>query len=284
MVYGLQDVVRLRQMLDGSDAAESHKRVERTKLDALLGWCEVTTCRRRALLAYFGDESGAACGNCDVCLDPPTTWDATVAAQQLLSCVYRTGQRFGAGHVLDVLTGKQTDKVEQFDHARLSTFGIGADIDVRRWRSVLRQLMVAGYVVADQERYGALVLTPESRPLLRGDVRLELREDIAAPTKRKRSGAKRASVDLDPADGALFEALRALRARLAKEQGVPPYTVFHDASLLEMIERRPSTLAAMLDVNGVGDVKLERYGADFLAVLNDPPDATGDADPSDPNT
>jgi ATP-dependent DNA helicase RecQ len=270
MVYGLQDVVRLRQMLDGSDAAEAQKRIERGKLDALLGWCEITQCRRRALLAYFGDELGQACGNCDTCLKPPLTWDATIAAQQLLSCIYRTGQRFGAGHVLDVLIGKRTDKVEQHGHAALSTFGLGADIDVKRWRSVLRQLMVSGYITADQERYGALTLTPDSRPLLRGEIELHLREDTSTPAKPKRSGGKKPAVDLDTDGTALWEELRALRTRLAKDQGLPPYTVFHDATLLDMASVRPTTLQAMREISGVGEVKLERYGADFLAVINAP--------------
>lgn len=270
MVYGLQDVVRLRQMLDSSDAAEAQKRIERGKLDALLGWCEITQCRRRALLAYFGDELGHACGNCDTCLKPPVTWDATLAAQQLLSCIYRTGQRFGAGHVLDVLMGKQTDKVAQHGHATLSTFGLGAEIDVKRWRSVLRQLMVSGYITADQERYGALTLTPDSRPLLRGEIELHLREDTSAPAKSKRRSSKRPAVDLDADGEALWEELRALRTRLAKDQSLPPYTVFHDATLLDMASTRPTTLQAMREISGVGEVKLERYGADFLAVINAP--------------
>lgn len=279
MIYGLQDVVRLRQMLDDSDAAEAQKRIERGKLDALLGWCEITHCRRRALLAYFGDELGRSCGNCDTCLKPPATWDATLAARQLLSCIYRTGQRFGAGHVLDVLIGKRTDKVEQHGHAQLSTFALGAGVDVKRWRSVLRQLMVGGYITADPERYGALTLTPESRPLLRGEMELHLREDTSAPTKPKRGGGKRSTVDLNPDDEALWEALRALRTRIAKDQGLPPYTVFHDATLADMASVRPSTLQAMREISGVGEVKLERYGADFLAVINSPPQPARSNDP-----
>lgn len=279
MIYGLQDVVRLRQMLDDSDAAETQKRIERGKLDALLGWCEITDCRRRALLAYFGDELGRSCGNCDTCVKPPATWDATLAARQLLSCIYRTGQRFGAGHVLDVLIGKRTDKVEQHGHAQLSTFGLGADIDVKRWRSVLRQLMVGGYIKADPERYGALTLTPESRPLLRGEMELRLREDTSAPTKPKRGGKKRPAAELGPDDEALWEALRALRTRIAKDQGLPPYTVFHDATLLDMASVRPGTLQAMREISGVGEVKLERYGADFLALINSPPTHAHSNDP-----
>ncbi|MDA0824086.1 MAG: DNA helicase RecQ [Proteobacteria bacterium] len=266
MVYGLQDVVRLRQMVDSSEGSENHKRRERQKLDALLGWCEITDCRRRALLAYFGDESPARCGNCDICVIPPVTWDATKAAQQLLSCIYRTGQRFGAGHVIDVLLGKTTDKVTQHGHATVSTFGLGSDTSAQQWRSILRQLVVGGFVSADPERYGALVLTSESRPLLRGEVSLSLREDTksAARTKHKR----RAHDTVSAGDEALWQALRECRSRLAKDQGIPPYAVFHDATLLEMIEWRPSSLGAMRSINGIGEVKLDRYGEEFLAIIN----------------
>ena len=268
MVYGLQDVVRLRQMLDTSQADERHKRIERHKLDALLGWCEITTCRRHALLAYFGDESIDACGNCDICLNPPATWDATLAAQQLLSCIYRTGQRFGAGHVIDVLLGKNTDKVQQHGHATISTFAIGAELSAQRWRSVLRQLLVGGFVQADPERYGALVLSSDSRPLLRGEISLQLREDPSTPPSRKRERRERTIVS--SGDEALWELLRACRNRLAKEQDIPPYAVFHDSTLLEMLEIRPSNLAAMRNINGIGDVKLERYGEQFLKIINPP--------------
>jgi ATP-dependent DNA helicase RecQ len=267
MVYGLQDVVRLSQMLDTSQADESHKRLERQKLDALLGWCEITNCRRRALLAYFGDESNESCGNCDVCVIPPATWDATTVAQQLLSCIYRTGQRFGAGHVIDVLLGKTTDKVRQHNHTQTSTFGIGADTSAQRWRSVLRQLMVRGFVHADSERYGALTLTSASRPLLRGELVLRLREDPETKERSKRKRPPRAEVSAENEE--LWGALREVRTRLAKEQGIPPYAVFHDATLLEMIEWRPISLGAMRSINGVGEVKLERYGEEFLAVINE---------------
>ncbi|MFT4581751.1 MAG: ATP-dependent DNA helicase RecQ [Gammaproteobacteria bacterium] len=268
MVYGLQDVVRLRQMLDSSEANENHKRLERQKLDALLGWCEITECRRRALLAYFGDESPAHCGNCDICVIPPVTWDATKAAQQLLSCIYRTGQRFGAGHVIDVLLGKTTDKVRQHGHAEVSTFGLGSDTSAEQWRSILRQLVVGGFVSADAERFGALVLTSESRPLLRGEVSLKLREDPKSVLGTKNKRRPRATVS--DADEELWQALRECRSRLAKDQGVPPYAVFHDATLFEMIEWRPSSLGAMRSINGIGEVKLDRYGEEFLAILNSP--------------
>jgi len=269
MVYGLQDVVRLRQMLDESAAPEQQKRIERQKLDALLGWCEVTSCRRRALLEYFNDTLDGDCGNCDICLQPPVTWDATEAAQKLLSCVYRTGQRFGSAHVLDVLLGKNTDKIAQRRHDELSTFGIGADLSAQQWRSVLRQLLVQGYLYADPERFGALVLTDQSRPLLRGEITLYLRQDLREREektlrKKPRSGAG----DVADADRDLWEALRDCRKRLADERGVPPYMVFHDATLMDMLAYRPASEDDLMAINGVGRAKLERYGRAFLEVIN----------------
>ena len=268
MIYGLQDVVRLRQMLDESEADEQHKRVERTKLDALLGWCEVTACRRAALLRYFGDDPPARCGNCDVCLAPPKTWDGTVPAQKLMSCIVRTGQRFGAGHVIDVLRGKDTAKVRQHRHERLSTYGIGDDLADNQWRSVLRQLVAGGYVRSDPARYNALTLTPISRPLLRGEVTLTLREETKI-TKRERAPAKERDDGFEIAvgDTALWEALRETRRSLAEEAGLPPYVVFHDTTLKEFVRLRPDSPDAMLRVHGVGQAKLERYGEAFLAVI-----------------
>jgi ATP-dependent DNA helicase RecQ len=272
MVYGLQDVVRLRQMLEESGAPEQQKRIERQKLDALLGWCEVTECRRRALLAYFNDTLEGDCGNCDICLQPPKTWDATVAAQKLLSCIYRTGQRFGSAHVIDVLLGKQTDKVIQHRHDRLSTFGIGADTGQQQWRSILRQLMVQGYLYANLERFGALTLTGKSRPLLRGEMTLFLRQDLRDREQkalRKQPKRERTLEEVPESDRDLWEALRGCRRRLADEQGVPPYMVFHDATLMEMLEHRPATEADLITLNGVGQAKLERYGKAFLDVLRE---------------
>ena len=270
MVYGLQDVVRLRQMVDESPSNEEHKRVERHKLDALLGWCEATTCRRQPLLEYFGENHTEPCGNCDNCVEPPATWNATEDAQKLLSCVYRTGQHFGAAHVIDVLRGVDNDKVRQHQHATLSTFGIGSAHSVQHWRSVLRQLMVRGVLSADVERYGALKLEADARALLRGETRLFLREDIAAvrPSKRKTTSVEAPLADVDQA---VWERLRTCRKRLADEDGVPPYVIFHDRTLREMASRRPGTLSAMLSITGVGQAKLERYGAEFLAVLNEDP-------------
>ncbi|MDE0693792.1 MAG: DNA helicase RecQ [Gammaproteobacteria bacterium] len=267
MIYGLQDVVRLRQMLDESEAPEEQRRIERAKLDKLLAWCEVTACRRAALLSHFGEDYPAPCGNCDICLDPPRTWDGTVAAQKLLSCVVRTGQRFGAAHVIDVLRGKATAKIEQHRHAGLSTYGIGDDLTEGQWRSVLRQLLVQGYVRADAHRYGALVLEPAARPLLRGEVTLKLREEIrtAKPKRARKTGPH--DIEVAAADEPLWEAMRTLRKQLADDAGVPPYVVFHDATLKALIDAKPKSLEEMLALHGIGKAKLERYGDAFLALL-----------------
>ncbi len=269
MIYGLQDVVRLRQMLDESEAGEGQKRIERAKLDKLLAWCEVTTCRRAALLAHFGEDYPEPCGNCDICQSPPRTWDGTVAAQKLLSCVVRTGQRFGAGHVIDVLRGKETAKIEQHRHAALSTYGIGKDLTDGQWRSVLRQLLVQGYVRSDAHRYGALVLESAARPLLRGEVTLELREETRAAKPGRAAKSRPAGAEVTPADEPLWQAMRALRKQLADEAGVPPYVVFHDATLKALLQAKPTTHTEMLALHGIGRAKLERYGDAFLTLLAD---------------
>jgi ATP-dependent DNA helicase RecQ len=267
MVYGLQDVVRLRQMLDQSEADEEYKRYERYKLDTLLGWCEAPGCRRRALLEYFGDTFERDCGNCDGCLDPVATWDGLEAAQKLLSAVYRTGQRFGAAHVVDVLLGKQTDKAEQYRHEDLSVFGIGSEYSAQKWRSVIRQLIVMGHLRADADRYGALVLTDSSRAVLRGESPVSFREDPARPVKSR--GSSRQPAEIRPEDASLWDALRSCRSDLADEQGVPAYVIFHDKTLYDMLEQRPRNATEMLSINGVGQAKLERYGERFLEVLCD---------------
>jgi ATP-dependent DNA helicase RecQ len=267
MVYGLQDVVRLRQMLEESQAGEEYKRYEGFKLDALLGWCEVTGCRRRPLLAYFGDSQDEECGNCDGCLTPASTWDGTEAARKLLSAVYRSDQRFGAAHLVDVLLGKETDKVLQHGHNQLSVFGIGKDLPSTTWRSVARQLIVAGYLRADAARFGALVLTETSRGVLRGETPLQFREDPkrAVVASRKTATARVvAEKDFD-----LWEALRACRQALASEHNVPAYVIFHDKTLQEMLAYRPQTASEMLGISGVGQTKLDRYGDQFLSVLSD---------------
>jgi len=271
MVYGLQDVVRLRQMLEESQAGEEYKRYEGFKLDALLGWCEVTGCRRRPLLAYFGDSQDEDCGNCDGCLTPAKTWDGTEAARKLLSAVYRSGQRFGAAHLVDVLLGKETDKVLQHGHDQLSVFGIGKDLPSTTWRSVARQLIVAGHLRADAARFGALVLTDTSRGVLRGETPLLFRKDPKRTVVASRKIATAqvvAEKDID-----VWEALRACRQELANEHNVPAYVIFHDKTLHEMLAYRPQTAAEMLGISGVGQTKLDRYGERFLSVLHDGPPA-----------
>ena len=271
MAYGLQDVITLRQMVDGSEAGESRKRLEIRKLDAMLGYCELTGCRRQTLLAYFGEAPAEPCGNCDNCLDPPESWDATEAAQQALSCVYRTGQRFGVGYVVDVLRGKDDERIRRFGHDRLSTFGIGADLDAGQWRSVVRQLVARRLLSVDVEKYGSLRLTAAARPVLRGEATVELRRD-ALPAPKGRRGRSREERDrmhavLGAGGQALFDALRAHRLALAEQQGVPPYVIFHDASLVEMAARRPGSLAEFASITGVGATKLERYGETFLEIV-----------------
>ncbi len=264
MVYGLQDVVRLQQMQANSPGSEQHKRLEKHKLDALLGMCEVISCRRQVLLRYFGEAAPEPCGNCDTCLLPPRSWDATEAAQKLLSCVYRTGQRFGVGHVVDVLLGHDTEKIRRFGHDQLSTYGIGPELTGPQWRSLVRQLVVRGVLRVDMEGFSALQLTEASRPLLRSEVQLLLREE---QERGKRRSSKLAQPRLEPGDMPLWQALRDCRKRLAEQQGVPPYVIFHDASLRDMLRLRPRNRQELLQVSGVGDSKLEKYGDQFLAVI-----------------
>ena len=263
MVYGLEDVVKLRQMLETSDAEENHKRVERYKLDSMLGLCEITSCRRHALLQYFGEESPARCGNCDTCLHPVETWDGTTAARKALSCAYRTGQRFGARHLIDVLLGKENDKVRKFGHQRLSTFGIGEELGMEQWRSVFRQLIARGFLSVDLKGFGSLLLTDQSRPLLQGEAQVFLRKDdrIKKPPRKQRK------TPLQVGDPELFEKLKACRKQLAVKQGLPPYVIFHDSTLVEMTQRLPASPDELLQVSGVGAHKLEQYGEDFLAVI-----------------
>ena len=270
MAYGLQDVITLRQMVDGSEAGESRKRVEVSKLDSMLGYCEVTGCRRKVLLGYFSDALEQPCGNCDNCLEPPQTWDATESARMALSCVYRTGQRFGAGHVIDVLIGKVTERTQKFRHDRLSTYGIGAQLDAKQWRSVFRQLVALGYLSVDVEGFGSLLLTQMSRSLLRGETSLSLRQDAIGAKARGRAVASSAPMTkVEPGSEDLWEALRSCRRELAQRQGVPPYVIFHDASLAEMTARCPRSLREFAEIPGVGEKKLERYGSAFLQVIND---------------
>ena len=263
LLYGLEDVVKLSQMAATSEGDEQFKRLERQRLDAMLGLCEITSCRRQTLLRYFGEDNDQPCGNCDTCLQPPTTWDATEAVQKLLSCVYRTGQRFGAGHVIDVLRGSANERILQFRHDGLSTYGIGRDMSNNDWRAVVRQLVARGYLQVD-DAYGSLRLSEQCRPLLRGEDVIELRKSIAKPeTMNSRSRV----TEIDEKDLPLWNALRACRKRLAEENGVPPYVIFHDATLREMVQQRPMTERTFLKLTGVGDSKLERFGDEFLDVI-----------------
>lgn len=268
LAYGLNDVMQLKEMIEGGQAPEAQKQVERQKLNAMLGLAETVACRRQVILNYFG-ETSQPCGNCDNCLTPPKTWDATEAARKALSCVFRTGQRFGAGHIIDVLLGRATDKVKQHFHDQVSTFGIGSDLSEAGWRSVLRQLLAAGFLQTEPE-FGGLQLTDTARPLLRGELALHLR-GLPEKTRDKRGSDKKrspASLDIAPADEALWQALRSKRRALADEQGVPAYLIFTDATLKAMLDARPSSLDEMAHISGVGAQKLERYGDAFLGVLN----------------
>jgi ATP-dependent DNA helicase RecQ len=267
MAYGLADVVLQKTWIEDSQAPAEQKRIEQMKLDAMLGYCEAARCRRAVLLEYFG-ETIAACGNCDVCLSPPQTWDATVAAQKLFSAILRTGQRFGAGHVIDVLRGKSTQRVVDLGHDQLKTFAVGADLDDRAWRGVARQLVALGMLHADPRAYGALRLTAAAQPVLKGEQRLELRrasERPARPARKPRPGT--APGPADPAAEALFNALRAERKRIADEQGVPAFVVLHDATLRELALRRPRDVHALLEISGIGAAKAQRYGERLLAVI-----------------
>ncbi len=272
MVYGLQDVIKLRQMLEASQGNDQFKRVERQKLDAMLGLCEVTQCRRQVLLRYFDDAMEHPCGNCDTCLNPPETWDGTVAVQKALSCVYRTGQRFGVNYLIDVLRGSENERVLQSGHQAISTYGIGTELSANEWKSVYRQLVANGYLRADPEGYGALQLTELCRPLLKGAQTIELRKDPVVKTSAtSRSASKRGGQDVRDqiTDHAGWEALRACRKALADKQGVPPYVIFHDTTLFDMLERRPENLDQLAEVSGVGAAKLEKYGDVFLQTLRE---------------
>ena len=267
MVFGAQDMARQLQFIQTSEASDHQKHLERQKLSSLLGYCETARCRRQVLLDYFGETLSEPCGNCDTCLQPVETFDGTEAAQKALSAVYRTGEMFGVAHIIDVLLGQETEKTAKFNHDHLSTWGIGTEFSKNEWRSIFRQLTALGLVVVDIEGHGGLRLGPEVRPVLRGERAVELRKDPVRKRARK-GGAKAARAVLeDAADEALFQALRARRMELAQAQGVPPYVIFHDATLVEIARARPGDLAALMVLPGIGEAKLERYGADFLEVV-----------------
>ena len=263
MAYGLGDVVQQRRLIEMSEANDEFKRVSTAKLDALLGLCETAGCRRVRLLAYFG-ESSEPCGNCDTCLEPPETWDATEAAQKALSAIYRTGQRFGAVHVIDVLRGKESERTARWGHDGLSVFGIGAGLGEAEWRGVFRQLVALGFARVDHAAHGALRLTEASRPVLKGEQRMEMRRLRARPAARRKEKAGGPS-GLRAEELALFEQLKAWRGAEARAQGVPAYVILHDSTLAEIARQRPRDLVSLAAVSGIGRIKLERYGPALLA-------------------
>lgn len=263
MIYGLQDVIKLRQMMEGSDGSEEHKRAEQHRLNAMLGLCEITSCRRQTLLSYFGEDLEQPCGNCDSCLEPVETWDGTEAARMALSAAYRTEQRFGVNHLIDFLRESNSDKIFQFGHQKLPSYGIGKGIDSNQWRSVFRQLVARGYMSVDLERYGALRLEEKCRPLLRGEASIQLRRDIKQKTVRRQTKTPLAS----EIDVALWEALRECRRLFAEELGVPPYVIFHDSSLQEMCIMLPRDIQEFGLINGVGERKMEKYGPAFMHII-----------------
>jgi len=271
MAYGLNDVITLRKMMQDSDGAEQYKRIVQHKLDAMLALCELTSCRRQSLLKYFDDELKQPCGNCDTCINPPETWNGTEAAQKALSCVVRTGQRFGVNYVIDVLTGEENERIEKFGHDKLSTYGIGNDISNSEWRGVFRQLIALGYLGVDLEGYGGLHLNEQARPLLRGEINLQLRHQLKAVSNSTSAKKSKKSSVLRSVDETLFNALRDQRTIIAKELGMPPYIIFHDSTLQEMANTRPDTLDAMRYISGVGEQKLKKYGREFLDIILEHP-------------
>ncbi len=286
LLFGAQDVVLARQLVEQTTDADQ-RRIESHKLAAMVAFAESLTCRRQVLLGYFGEHLAEPCGNCDVCLDPPERMDATEAARKALSCVYRVGSRFGIRHVVDVLRGADTGRIRQLGHDRLSTWGIGADLGEAEWISIIRQLIHRGFLVQDIADYSVLKLTEAARPLLRGETTLELarprlRGNAQAKAPAKTSRGEKAAIELGPGDRPLFEALRILRRRLAQEQGVPPYVVFGDVTLVELSHQRPANEAELLSITGIGQARLERYGAAFLAAIREhdaPPAASPAATP-----
>jgi len=267
LLYGLDDIRMRRAFIEESNADDARKRVEHRRLDALLAYCEAVECRRRTLLAHFGEETGP-CGNCDVCLAPPEVVDGTVPGQKVLSTVVRTGQKFGAAHIVDSLVGHATEKIAKFGHDQLSTFGIGKELEPQAWRSVIRQLVAAHMIEIDIGGFGGLALTERGRRLLRGEEALRLRiESIRRERTRRRTGKTAPAPASGPADAALLQRLKDLRLAIARERGVPPYVVFHDATLAELARRKPATRAAFGEIHGVGAAKLRTFADPFLAAI-----------------
>ena len=266
MSYGLQDVIFLRQMMQDSNGSDDYKRVINQKLDSMLTLCELASCRRQAILAYFDEEMSEPCGNCDNCINPPETWDASVEAQKGLSTVYRTGQTFGVAYVTDILVGKTDERIERNGHDKISTWGIGKNLTLTQWKSLFRQLIAQGYLSVNME-YGTLLLTEKARPLLRGEDVLLARKSRKPVKESSTSKKSRLKAELRSIDEELFDALRQRRTELANEQGVPSYIIFSDASLIEMARKRPQTNETFQYISGVGEMKLKRYGDDFMEVI-----------------
>ena len=271
MAYGMADVIQRGRMIDGGGSGDDIKRVERAKLNALLAICETPGCRRQAILAHFGEAHPGSCGNCDTCLKPVETWDGTDAAIKALAAVYRTGERFGTGHLIDVLVGNENEKTSRFGHVDMPVFGAGKDIPAKTWQSVYRQLLAAGLVSVDHEAFGALKLEPEARAVFKREREVRFRKDRPTKGKASRGGSPRSATAKsaleDEADVELFEALRAARMAIAKGLAVPPYVVFPDTTLVGFATMRPLDREAMLGISGVGQSKLERYGDAFLEVI-----------------
>lgn len=270
LAYGLADVIVIQKMLEASASDGAHKWVERHKLNAIVGYCETAACRREVLLNYFGETLGRPCGNCDNCIEPVETWNATIASQKVMSCVHRTGQRFGAAHIIDILLGNATDKVKRFGHDRLSTFGIGMELTATEWRSVIRQLVASDFLRVDVDGYGGMRLTGACGPILKGEKELFFRHDArpAPGGKKKKAKGTDDAVPRSPVERDLFDALRRRRLEIARTQGVPPYVIFHDSTLVAMVHHRPKDLEALGRLSGVGEAKLERYGEAFLEVIH----------------
>ncbi|WP_438752839.1 DNA helicase RecQ [Pararhizobium sp. O133] len=270
MAYGMADVIQRGRMIDEGGSADEIKRVERAKLNALLAICETPGCRRQAILAHFGEAHGGQCGNCDTCLKPVETWDGTEAAIKALAAIYRTGERFGTGHLIDVLLGNENEKTSRFGHADMPVFGAGKDIPSKTWQSVYRQLLAAGLVSVDHQAFGALKLEPDARAVFKHEREVRFRKDrptTGKAARHSRGGSPAAKAELSGGDQELFQQLRALRASLAKELSVPPYVIFPDTTLIALSKDRPQTRDALLNISGIGQSKLERYGDAFLKVV-----------------
>ncbi|GAL10809.1 ATP-dependent DNA helicase RecQ [Vibrio astriarenae] len=268
MAYGMQDMVMQRQMVENSEGNDAYKQVQIQKLNALLGYCELVSCRRQTILAYFDEHLAEPCGNCDNCLTPPTTWDGTQAAQKALSTVYRCDQRFGVTYLINVLLGKSDERIERFGHDKVSTFGIGTELNATQWKGVFRQLIAMNYLRVEGD-YNSLKLTPQCRPILKGQQQVQLRELRKAKTSKASKSA--AAVDLASSDLIQFEALKEVRSTLAKEQNVPAYLICHDASLKAVAVARPQTLEQLSQISGFGDSKVSKYGEQLLAVVESKP-------------